>query len=797
MRVPLSWLREFVDVDVQPEKLKDMLDLSGTKVEALHRPGRSVKGVIVGEVLAVEEHPNADNLVLVEVRAGDDEVERVVCGARNFAPGDHVPFAQVGAQVGDLSIGERKIRGQVSRGMLCSAQELGVARDHSGILILPPDTSPGTDVVDILGLDDVIFELELTPNRPDCMSIRGVAREVAAMLGLELKDPDRLGEPPVTVAGNGGVEVTIDEPEGCPRYLARYIEGVTVGASPAWLVRRLLATGVRPISNVVDVTNYVLMELGHPMHAFDAALVHKRRIVVRRARSGERLTTLDGTERALSTDDLLIADPKRPLALAGVMGGGDSEVSDTTTDVILEAAQFDHRWIAYTSRRHQVRTEASARFERGADPEIIPFAAERAASLIAQLAGGRAAQDPVDAYPRPAPVVRVTLRPSRTDAVLGVSIAAESQIRHLRALGLAVEPTSDALQVTIPSFRSDLTREEDLIEEVARLAGFDKLPATVPPGRAGGLEPGQAAERFVRATLTGLGLHEAQTTSFMAPGDLDRLALDAEHPARAAVELANPTSDEEPALRTTLLPGLLRSLALNTAHRARGVALFELARIYEPSGVTLPHEPSILAGVVWGERIEPGWTGAGLDWDFFGAKGTLDALFDSLRLTAIYAPASGMPFHPTRAATVAVGGTSIGVLGEIHPDVCEAFDAPEGAIVFELTAAPLLKQVERAASMEELARFPGVYIDMAVVVDEAVPAGSVGEVVLRAGAPELTSARLFDLYRGPQIPEGSKSLAYALEIRAPDRTLTEEEALAVRDRIVTELAEAFGAELRA
>ncbi|HYP22633.1 MAG TPA: phenylalanine--tRNA ligase subunit beta [Actinomycetota bacterium] len=795
MRVSLAWLREFVDVDVPLNALKEMLDLSGTKVDKVHRPGEGISGVVVAQVQEIDAHPNADNLSMVTVSTHEG-AQRVVCGAKNFAVGDKVALARVGATLPEMTITERKIRGEVSAGMLCSASELGVSKDHAGLLILPEDAELGQDVVRTLGLDDAIFELEITPNRPDCMSVVGVAREVAALTGNELRLPS--AEVSVEDDLQAPVTVRIEDAEGCPRFVARYLTGVKVGPSPQWMASRLVAAGVRPVSNVVDVTNYVMMELGHPLHAYDAAKVADGLIVVRRAAPGESLTTLDGVDRTLVPDDLVIAGRDGVLGIAGVMGGATSEVSDETTDVILECAYFDHVTISYTSRRYGLRTEASARFERGADPEAPPFAAARAARLMAELAGARVSAAVVDEYPAPVERPSITLRPHRTSKVLGEDVPADRQARHLRSIGIEVEEAEGTFQTRVPSFRPDLTREIDLVEEVIRLYGIDRVASTLPPGRAGRLDEVQRFDRALRRTLASLGLREAWTDSFLGPKELDDLGLAADHPARSMVRLANPLVDERPGLRTTLLPGLLRAVARNVAHRADGVALFEIARVYEPTGDELPLEAQVLAAIFSGRRRPQGWTAAGASWDFFSAKGVLEAALSSLRLPAPeLSPVEGMPFHPTRGASVSIAGTVAGAFGELHPDVCERFDVPEGAVAFELSLAPVVSALPERVKASDLPKFPPLLIDLAVVVDEEVPARTVAEIVRETGAPDVTSARLFDLYRGDQVPAGKKSLAFALEIRAEDRTLTDEEAMQVRDRIVTALAERAGAELRA
>ena len=795
MKFTLNWLKEFVDVEVEVERLAELLNMSGTKVESVGSPGKGLSGVIVAEVLNIDRHPNADTLWLVDVRT-DSEEQRVVCGVSNFAPGDRVPLARVGARVGDIEITERKIRGERSRGMLCSGAELGVSRDHSGILVLPADAEPGADVVAVLGLDDTIIELEITLNRPDCMGVLGVAREVAALTGKELRAP----KPQLEAASDVGSPVTvrIEDAAGCPRFTARFIEGVKIAPSPRWVATRLLACGVRPISNVVDITNYAMLELGHPLHAFDAAKVSDRAIVVRRALSGEVMTTLDGIERRLHTDDLVVADPKSPLGLAGVIGGQDSEVSDSTTDLILECAYFDPETIAFTGLRHLVRTEASARFERGMDPEMPPVASSRAAQLIAELAGGRVSSTFLDEYPQPRRRKRVGLRPGRTSKLLGIEIDKAEQIRHLRSIGFDVEEGGSRLNVVVPSFRPDVAREVDLVEEVGRLHGFHELPSTLPKGAAGGLDPRQRAERALRRVLAGIGLFEAATPSLVSPAELDALELDEANPARRIVRTANPMSEDESIMRTTLLPSLLRAVARNQARRAEGVALFEIARIYEPSQDKLPQEGLVLAAAFSGSRWPQEWTRPERPWDFFAVKGVVEAAFEALGVGGTeFGRAKGKPFHPTRGATVNLGSHPLGALGELHPEVCERFDVAEGTLAFELSLAPLLDALPERVQVTDPPRHPATYLDLAVVVDEPIAAARVGSVIEKAGAPEVSSVRLFDVYRGEQVGEGKKSLAFALELRAGDRTMTDDEALAVRDRILPALQERTGATIRA
>ena len=793
MRVSLSWLEDYVTVDVPVAELVERLNLSGTKVEAVHEPADELDGVVVAEVAGVRPHPSADGLVLVEARLPEG-TQPVVVGVRNFSVGDRVPLATVGARLGELRIGEREIRGQLSRGMLCSAAELGVSKDHSGILVLAPDAPLGESVVPLLGLDDTIIELEITPNRPDCMGMIGIAREVAALLGNELALP--AAEPVVARGVPDAVAVEIADLAGCPRYVARVIDAVAPGPSPAWMARRLLAAGIRPISSVVDVTNYVMLETGQPLHAFDAHKLDGGRIVVRRAEASERIVTLDGVERALRPEDLVIADRSRPVAIAGVMGGADTEVTEETTTVVLESAHFTAPSVALTARRHLLRTEASARFERGTDPNVAAYASRRAAGLISEVAGGKVAEEQVDAYPQPIGPRRLRLRPARTSRLLGIDIPAAEQAALLGSIGLAARPEGHDLLVEVPTFRPDVGREADLIEEVGRLAGYGRLPARVPAGTAGGLERREAVERRLRLLLADLGLREAWTPSFGSPDELDRLALAPDHPARAQVELANPTSEEAPALRSTLLPGLLRSAAHNATRGAVDGALFEIAPVYLPSQ-QLAHERRTLGAVFWGARRPKTWLQEEVAWDFFGVKGILDAVVARLGLGPLsFAPSGEMPWHPTRGATVSLDGRALGGLGELHPEVCSRFGVPEGAPALELDLEGALSALPGRPQAADPPRYPAVLLDLAIVVDEAVTAAETVAAVRRSGGSELASLSLFDVYRGEQVPAGRKSLAFALELRSPERTLTDEDAEAIRDRILSTLQRELGAELR-
>ncbi len=797
MKVSLEWLRELTPAAVPLEELVRVLNFSGSKVETVTVASSEIRGVVVAQVLGIRKHPGADNLSLVDVGLVDGASQEVVCGAKNFAVGDRVPLAPVGARLPGLALTARKMRGVISNGMLCSGAELGISQDHSGILVLAPDAELGADVVAVLGLDDTVIDLEITPNRGDCMGMIGIAREVAAVLGDELTVPDAIVQEDESL--HSPVTVEVRDEQGCPRYLARYATEIAGAPSPAWLQARLLRLGVRPISNVVDITNYVLLETGQPLHAFDASKIAEGRIVVRRASRDERIVTLDGVKRNLQERDLVIADPGGALAIAGVMGGLDSEVSGATTEVVIESAHFEPASVSLTSRRLGLLSEASARFERGSDPEMAGYAAARCAELLRVLAGGRVAARVADAYPQPYEPVAIELRPPRTGRILGVDIPAGEQAHHLRSLGLEVTERGETLHAVVPSWRRDLRREIDLVEEVARLAGLDLIPARLPHGGAGGLKPLQAADRTLRRTLCALGLTEAYTDSFRDDGDMDRLGLSGDPASHPAVRIANPMNHDEAELRTTLLPGLLRAASYNLARHAPGVALFEIARAYVlVAGGDLPNEPALLSCVAAGHRSAGDWRHPSEKWDFFRLKGALESALRALRLPPLgCAPVDGMPWHPTRAAALMLAGERIGTLGDLHPTVCDLFRVAPGASAFELRLDPLWSELAGRIGVEIPTQFPSAYVDVAVVVDEETPAQSVAAALRSAGEPELVAARLFDVYAGRQVPAGRKSLAYALELRASDRTLSREEALMVRDRIVRELEARYGAELRA
>ncbi|MGW3358436.1 phenylalanine--tRNA ligase subunit beta [Streptomyces bungoensis] len=836
MRVPLSWLREYVDLpatetgrDVQAKLIS-----AGLEVETVEQLGADLKGpLVVGQVLTIEElegfkKPIRFCTVDVGRANGTGEPQEIVCGARNFAVGDKVVVVLPGATLpGGFSIAARKTYGKTSHGMICSTDELGMGDDGShGIIVLPPETEVGKDAVELLELVDEVLDIAVTANRGDCLSIRGVARETAIAYGLPLSDPALLDVP----APNAfGYPVKVADPHGCDRFTARTVTGLSPEArSPIWLRRRLQKVGMRPISLAVDVTNYVMMELGQPLHAYDRKLVQGT-IGVRRAEEGEKLVTLDGTERTLHSEDLVITDERGPIGLAGVMGGANTEIADhddvdnASTDVVIEAAHFDAVSIARTARRHKLSSEASRRFERGVDPQAAAAAAQRTVDLLVLLAGGTA-EAGVTEISAPSAPQTITIPADHPDRVAGVSYGRETVVRRLQEIGCDVLG-QDELVVTAPSWRPDLAEANDLAEEVIRLEGYENLPSTLPRLPSGrGLTHRQRLHRRVGRALAGAGYVEAPNYPFVGEQVFDQLGLAKDDPARRVVRLSNPLSDEEPALRTTLLPGLLGALRRNDGRGSHDLALFETGLVFHPRGEqriaahlpvhrrptdeeiasldgVLPEQPRHVAVVLAGAREQAGWWGKGRP------AGWADAV-EAGRVVAREAGADLIvrkgqygPWHPGRCAELVVvaDGTErvVGHAGELHPRVLKALGLPERACAMELDLDALEAAADGTVQAPRISTFPVATQDVALVVDKPVPAADV-EAALREGAGELLeSIRLFDVYENAeQLGDGRKSLAYALRFRAADRTLTVDEASAARDAAVALAGERTGAVLR-
>jgi len=787
MLVPLSWLRDFAPFPADVADLAARLSGLGLVVEGL-TPVGGLEGVVVARVEATRTHPDADRVQLVDVVAGDGTDLQIVCGAFNFGPGDLVPLATVGTTLaGGLTIARRKVRGQWSEGMLCSGAELGLPDDTAGIMVLSSG-APGQPLAEALGLaPDVVFDLDVTPNRPDALSMLGVARDLAANLGLPLTIPT-LGPAPGPAPAIATVApVTVTAGDLCPRFTATVLEGVVGGETPPWMAARLRLAGMRPISPVVDISNYVMLELGHPNHPYDRDRLPGGGLSVRRAGPGETLETLDGTVRRLAPGDCLIADAEgTAVGIAGIMGGATSEIGPATTAVVLEVAAFDPMAVATTSRRLGLRTEASVRFERGVDPAGLERAVARFCELAAAVAGARCGPvtDRSEPAPPPAPVM---LRTGRLNRLLGTELRAEEIAALLEPIGFATrtaergaDPAADALVVTIPTWRPDASREVDVVEEVARHHGYNRIARTVPAVRGlGRLGPGPRRRRRLRDVLVGAGLAEAWSTSLLAPADLARAAAPTD-----AVELENPLTSDESVLRTSLRPGLLRALATNAAHRHPEVELFELGRVFRPPlpGADLPREPEHLA--VAGSGRDAGW-----------AKTVLDGLVAELGLAADLDPGGGPGLHPGRSATVVVYGEGVGAVGELDPELVAAHGLEAPVAYLEVDLDAVTRGGPRTHTYRPVSRYPSADFDLAFVLEDATPAAALEAALRRAAADTLEELGLFDVFRGPGVGRGQRSLAYRIRVVAQDHTLSERELAAIRNRCI-DAARAVGAVLR-
>ncbi|MCG0278668.1 MAG: phenylalanine--tRNA ligase subunit beta [Thermanaeromonas sp.] len=806
MRVPYSWLKEYVEIELPPEELAQKLTMAGLPVENIINLSPGFSGVVAGIITAIEDHPHADHLKICQVDVGEKCLQ-VVSGAPNMRVGQRVAVALEGARLpGGREIRRAIFRGVESLGMLCSAQELGLdaslvsPEDREGILTLPPDASPGQDVARVLGLDEVVLELEVTTNRADCLSILGVAREVSALTGVRVKEP-RIEFSEVDPPAGDLVSVNIDAPQMCGRYVARIVRNVSIGPSPSWMQARLRACGMRPINNIVDITNYVMLELGQPLHAFDYDLLKGKKIIVRRARKGEKIITLDGQERVLEDNLLVIADEERAVAIAGVMGGLETEVTGQTANILIESAHFDGVSIRRASRRLGLRSEASLRFERGVDIEGAPRAADRAAELMQKLAGGSIARGQVDCYATRKKPVTIRFRPEKVNYFLGTELSQEEIKEILQRLQLKIKTEGpDTWQVEVPSHRGDLTQEIDLVEEVARLHGYDHIPVSIPAGVVAGEKKSrrQEWEEAAREAAISCGLTQVITYSFISPKIWDLLQLPPEHKWRKTVVLQNPLREEQSVLRTTLLPGLLEVAARNASRQVMPVAIFEIGRVFLPQGDGLPQEPLRLAGLVMGSRNK-GWNWPALEMDFYYLKGVVEGILERVRISKVqWEPTAAYPFlHPGRSAEIlGINMEPVGFAGELHPDVLSAFELPTRAYVFELDWEILMNLTDGIPGYQPLPKFPAVDRDLAVVVPEEVLAESVREVIIDAAGPFLKECRLFDLYRGQQVGEGKKSLAFTLSFQREDRTLTDAEVNSIIHHIEKELGRRLGAALR-
>ena len=832
MKVSLKWLSEYVEIPADLKAFCDRLDLTGTGVEGVEIAGATYDKVVVGQIVEKKAHPDSDHMWVCQVSVGENNLGKdgkpeplqIVCGAQNFNEGDKIPVALVGAEFGDFKIKKSKLRGVVSNGMNCSERELGLGSDHDGIMILPADAPVGEPFADYMKLNDKILDLEITPNRPDCLSMKGMAREVGAMYERGFTDP--LDDPIFNLGENqdleptaDSVEVTISDPARCDRYTARVIENVKVGPSPDWLAQRVTAAGARSINNIVDATNYILFLLGQPLHAFDydklANKDGKVHIIVRPAEDGEKFTTLDGEERTLTSDMSVIATPTEAVALAGVMGGLDSEVTDETTTILLEAATFSSGHTSRTSRNLGLISEASLRYERGVDDNPIGALSDVSAALIAAVSGGTVRPGIVDVWEQKTEPIMLGFRIPRFNAMMGAEIDRDYIISTLTRLGCAVTVADEAesvaascaegelLHVLAPTFRPDLEREIDLYEEVLRLYGMDRIEPTL-PGGAGRIGKRTVAEQKIQKindTLRAAGLNETVTYSFAEPGDLDKLRMDKEG-LGMPVELLNPLNAEQSIMRQSIIPGLLHSLAYNQNHGVKNVQLYETGRVFfAAEGKKKPKEKERVAAVLAGAMGDPAWNNTPAAFDFFDGKGIIESLLHELatpkvRFKALSAE-EAPHLQPGRAAQVLSGGTVLGWVGEIHPLAADAFEATAPVVAFELDLDALVKTSQPARDYVDVPLFPAVTMDIALVVDEDVTNEKLMQVMRSAGGKLLSSIQLFDVYRDEErLGAGKKSMAYALEYRSPDKTLTAEEVNKQHERLIKKTCGATGAEVR-
>ncbi len=794
MKVPMSWFNDYTDVSgITPKEYAHALTMTGSKVEGIENMGKDIENVVTGKILTCEDHPDSDHLHVCTVDAGTGEALQIVCGAPNAKEGLIVPVALSGAKLpGGITIKKGKLRGVESNGMLCSHEELGISdadlgyTPEYGILALPEDTPIGMDIKDYFGINEDVVEFEITSNRPDCFSVIGLARETAVTFGksFNVKKP--------TFSENNEkitdyISVEVKNPEKCMRYSARMVKNVKIGPSPKWMVNRLKAAGIRSINNIVDITNYILLEYGQPMHAFDLRDLAGGKIVVRDAIDGEVIKTLDEQDRLLNPNDLVIADGERAVAIAGVMGGFNSEVKDDTTTVIFESATFEASTVRLTAQKVGLRTEASSRYEKGLDTQNTIPAAERACQLVEMLGCGEVVGGVIDVIGKEYEKRVHKFRPEKINAFLGTDIPTEDMKNYLEALEFEV--CLDNMTLVSPSFRPDIEGEADIAEEVARIYGYDKIPVTLLSGAAtrGGKNPIQKAKDKINETLTAQGMYEIYTYTFTGPFVYDKLNLPKDHVLRNSVKISNPFGDDTSMMRTTSVGSMLDTLSYNYNRRADSVKLFEIAKVFIPTEAgKLPNEPEIVTIGMFGGV------------DFYDLKGSVETLMSELKIKNVkYKAVTDNPiYHPGRCAEVIIDGKVAGTMGEIHPDVAKNFDIGEKCYVAEISLDMMFEAIDQNVKFKALPKFPAVTRDIAMLVDKTVAVADIEEIMVKASGKLLDTIKLFDVYEGSQIPEGKKSVAYAISFRAPDRNLTNEEINVVFEKILKKLESGVNAQLR-
>ena len=800
MRVSLEWLREYVTLDMSAADLAEKLTMSGIAVEAVEDQADQYRGIIVARVAELSKHEQADNLFIVKLATGRGE-QQVVTAAKNLKVGDLVPLALPGTTLPDgKAIDEANFKGVLSRGMLCSGAELGLEKESAGIWVFDQQLAAGTPVAEALGATDQILVLELTANRSDCLGMIGVAREVAAILGIPMTpsstEVQAEGKPAEQL-----ISIRINDPDLCPRYIGRVVTDVKIEPSPQWLQRRLQATGVRPINNMVDITNYVMLEYNQPLHAFDLDRIADHSIIVRRAKDGEKLVTLDDVERQCEAGQLLIADPRGGLCIAGVMGGASSEVRNDTVNILFESAYFAPRSIRKTAAKLGMKSESSFRFERGIDPNGSLTAINRAMHLVELLGAGTVARGYVDQYPQPIRPVTIHTSVETLNHWLGTDLSPTEIRSYLERVTFAVSDSpAGGFTVTVPTYRPDVSYSADLAEEVARLYGYDRIPATIPESRLpGGRTSFQQFEADCRSLLQGIGFSEIKTYSLYGKNVPARLQLPENDSLVRTVDLMVPLSEDQAVMRTNLVHSLLECLAFNAKRRQPNLAFYELARVYWPqAGEVLPEEPLHLSVGLMGQLREAGWNQSREEVDFYDMKGVLEALFDRFSLPQFTLERSAKPFlHPGQAAEVRVNGTPVGWLGQVHPEVAEEYGLTKKAFIMELDLQVLAAFRETALLFEPLPKFPALERDLALVLPQTVPAAEVAAKIEAITKHLVERVELFDVYQGEQVPPGMRSLAFKLVYRSKERTLTDAEVNQLQTELLATLNNAYGATVRA
>lgn len=790
----MSWFSDYTDISgITPKEYNEAITMTGSKVETIENMGENIKNVVTGKILEVEDHPDSDHMVICKVDVGD-EVLQIVTGAPNVKVGQIVPVAKNDSYLpGGIHIKTGKLRGVESYGMLCSHEELGLSEadlswePEYGILILPEDTQIGMDIKDFFGLNEDVVEFEITSNRPDCFSVIGLARETAATF----KRPFSVKKPEFTENNENiadTISVSIENPDKCLRYCAKMVKNVKVGPSPAWMVHRLKAAGIRSINNIVDITNYILLEYGQPMHAFDLRHLDGGKIIVRNATEGEVIKTLDEQDRVLSTDDLVIADANKAVAIAGVMGGFNSEIEPDTTTVVFESATFDAVSVRLTAQKAGLRTEASSRYEKGLDYNNTVPAIERACELIQMLGCGEVVGGIIDVMGNVTDRSPIKFRPEKINAFLGIDISKEEMVGYLEAIEFTVD--LDKMEITPPSFRPDIEAEADVAEEIARFYGYNNIPTTLISGEAtkGGYSPLQVFRNELSASLVAQGMYEAFTYTFTSPAIFDKLCLPEDCTLRNCVKIRNPLGEDSSIMRTTTLASMLTALSYNYNHKNPTAKLFEITKVYIPTEAgKLPDEPEKLAMGMYGNGI-----------DFFDIKGILEASFDSLNMKGVsFRQVTDVPsFHPGRTAELLVNDKRIGLVGEIHPDVLANFEIDTPCYVAEIDIMGMFETVDADVKFTQLPKFPAAERDIAVLVDKDVAVGDLEATIIKASGTLLDNVKLFDVYEGDRIPEGKKSIAFAIAFRAADRSLTGDEVDKVFNKIVKDLQYKNNAQLR-